>query len=91
MIGRSYSGDLAASKIRFINARARPVAIAWLSFDGKQRQYAVVQSGDELVQPTFVGHRWLVKDHWDGTPLEAFVSTRSAARDDGATQVAIVR
>ena len=47
--------------------------------------------GDEMVQPTFVGHRWLIKDKESGEPLEAFISTRSAIRDRGTAQIALIR
>lgn len=91
VIGRAYVGDPAPSKIRFINVRDRAVQLTWVSFDGTEREYAVIAPGQELIQPTFVAHRWLIKDSGDGTPLEAFISTRSAARDNGASQIALIR
>ena len=89
--GQAYSGDAAPSQIRFVNARGRPISIVWIGFDGQEQTYSTIMPGQEIVQPTFVAHRWIVKDALDGTPLEAFISTRSAARDNGATQIAIVR
>jgi len=89
--GQPYAGDAAPSQIRFVNVRSRPVSLVWIAFDGSERTYSVITPGREVVQPTFVGHRWIVKDAYDGTPLEAFISTRSASRDNGAAQIAIVR
>jgi hypothetical protein len=69
--------------------RDRPVSIEWVSFDGGEKTYATLAPGEERVQPTFVAHRWLVKDAEDGTPLEAFISTRSATH--GIAQIALIR
>lgn len=91
LVGQSYGGDAAPSFIRFINGRPRPVKIVWLAFDGSERPYATVAPGQEIVQPTFVAHRWLVKDGLGDTPLEVFISTRAAARDNGAMQIALIR
>ena len=91
LMGQAYGGDAAPSFIRFINVRPRPVKIVWLAFDGSERPYATVAPGQEIVQPTFVAHRWLVKDGVEDTPLEVFISTRSAARDNGAMQIALIR
>jgi hypothetical protein len=91
LIGHGYSGDGAPSQIHFINVRSRPVSIMWIAFDGSERFYLALQPGDEVMQPTYVGHRWLVKDQQDGTALEAFISTRSAIRDRGTAQIAIIR
>jgi hypothetical protein len=91
VVGHPYAGDLAPSRIRFVNVRDRPVRLLWISFEGMARPYAVVGQGEEIVQPTYVAHRWLVEDAGDRQPLEAFISTRSAARDNGASQIAIIR
>jgi hypothetical protein len=90
VIGHPYFGDQAPSQIRFINVRDRSVRLMWISFDGTERPYAVIAPGHEIIQPTFVAHRWLVKDD-DGTPLQAFISTRSAIRDNGIAQIALIR
>ena len=91
VIGHPYFGDRAPSQIRFINVRARPIRLMWISFDGTERPYTVIEPGKEIVQPTYVAHRWLVKDEGDGTPLHAYISTRSAARDNGTAQIALIR
>jgi hypothetical protein len=91
VIGRSYLGENTPSQIRFINVRSRPVRLIWVSFEGGERDYAQLNEGQELVQPTFIAHRWLIRDAGDGTPLHAFISTRSAARDNGIAQIALIR
>jgi hypothetical protein len=91
LIGKAYEGASAASEIRFINVRARPVRLMWITFEGARRFYATIATGAELVQPTYVAHRWLVEDAANGQPLQAFISTRSAARDEGTAQIAIIR
>jgi hypothetical protein len=91
VIGHAYSGGTAVSRIRFINVRTEPVSLVWIAFDGSERPYATLEPGQEVIQPTYVAHRWLVKDSRDGTPLEAFISTRSALRDRGTAQIALIR
>jgi hypothetical protein len=91
VIGHPYLGDRAPSQIHFINVRTRSVSIVWIGFDGVERLYASLDPGDEIMQPTFVGHRWLIKDKESGEPLEAFISTRSAIRDRGTAQIALIR
>ena len=91
VIGHSYLGENTPSQIRFINVRNRPVRIFWVGFDGNERLYAELTEGQEIIQPTFVAHRWLVRDSGDGTPLIAFISTRSAARSNGTPQIALIR
>lgn len=91
VIGRAYPGDGAPSTIRFINVRPALVSLVWIGGDGKEHLYAIIDTGQEVIQPTFVTHRWLVKDNRDGTPIEAFISTRSAIRDAGTSQIALIR
>jgi len=91
LIGRAYPADGAPSQIRFINVRPAPVNLIWIGADGREHAYRLIGTGEEVIQPTFVTHRWLVTDSRDGTPLEAFISTRSAARDEGTSQIAVIR
>ena len=91
VIGQSYPGDGVPSEIRFINVRAAPVSIVWIGFDGQQHVYDVLPPGKEWDQPTFVTHRWLVKDVRGDVPIAAFISTRSAAHDEGTAQIALIR
>ena len=91
VIGHAYSAENTPSQIRFIDVRNRPVRIFWIAFDGSERPYAELTEGQEIIQPTFVAHRWLVRDAGDGTPLQAFISTRSARRSNGTPQIALIR
>ena len=91
VVGQSYFGEAAASKILFVNVRNRPVRIAWLDFNGAEHPYAILAPGEQVLQPTYVANRWLVEDGGDGQPLEAFISTRSAENDGGTAQIALIR
>ena len=88
--GHSYFSPNTPSQILFINVRNRPVHIFWIAFDGTERSYAELAEGQQVLQPTYVAHRWLIKDD-DGTPLEGFISTRAAARSNGTPQIALIR
>jgi len=91
IIGHAYIGETAPSRILFINVRDRPVKIIWIGFDGVERPYATLNEGQEMVQPTFVGHRWLARDAGDGDPLAGFIATRSERRSNGVAEIAIIR
>jgi von Hippel-Lindau disease tumor suppressor protein len=91
LVGHPYFAENTPSQIRFINVRNRAVQILWVAFDGSERLYAQLGEGDQIVQPTFVAHRWLVRDSGDGTPLEGFISTRAGARSNGTPQIALIR
>jgi len=91
LIGHPYSAENTPSQIRFINVRNRPVRILWIVFDGSERPYVELAEGQAIIQPTFVAHRWIVRDAGDGTPLEGFISTRSARHSDGTPQIALIR
>jgi hypothetical protein len=90
VIGHPYFSPNTPSQILFINTRNRPVRILWVAFDGTERPYVELTEGEQVLQPTFVAHRWLVRDV-DGTPLEGFISTRAAARSKGTPQIALIR
>jgi hypothetical protein len=89
MVGQSYFGEGAASKILFINTRDRAVRVAWVDFNGNEHEYAILAPGAQVMQPTYVANRWIAEDV-DGQPLEGFISTRAAA-DDGSAQIALIR
>lgn len=91
VIGHAYPGENIPSEIRFINVRSRPVKILWVGFDGSESQYGQLGEGQEVVQPTFLAHRWLVRDAESGMPLEAFISTRSMRHSNGSPQIALIR
>ena len=90
VVGHPYFSPNTPSQILFINTRNRPVRILWVAFDGTEKPYAELTEGQQVLQPTFVAHRWLVRDA-DGTPLEGFISTRAAARSKGTPQIALIR
>ena len=90
VVGHPYFSPNTPSQILFINVRNRPVRIFWVAFDGTEKPYAELTEGQQVLQPTFVAHRWLIKDD-DGTPLEGFISTRAAARSNGTPQIALIR
>lgn len=91
LIGHVYSAENTPSQIRFINVRNRPVRIIWVAFDGTERPYFELAEGQEIIQPTFVAHRWIVSDAGNGSPLEGFISTRSTRHSDGTPQIALIR
>ena len=91
LLGKPYVGSAAPSEILFVNATLHPVQLSWIAFDGSEKPYAVIPSGGELAQPTYVAHRWVVKDEVRGFPLQAFISTRSSVSEGGAAQIAVIR
>jgi|SRR5579884_1153938 len=91
LIGHGYFTESTPSQILFINVRARPVRILWVGFDGSEHLYDELAEGQQLLQPTFVGHRWLIRDSISGEPLEGFISTPAAARSTGTPQIALIR
>lgn len=91
VLGHSYRGDGGPSQIHFINVRGTSVNLFWVGFDGQRRFYATIASGEEWFQPTYVTHRWIVTSTTDDSLVAAFISTRSAIRDQGTTQIALIR
>lgn len=91
LVGRPYTGAGAASEIEFINTRRGPVRLNWIGFDGAARFYAVIPPGGEILQPTFVSHRWLIQRADGGASIEAFIASRADIHSDGQPQIAIIR
>ena len=91
LIGHGYFSESTPSQILFINVRARDVRVLWVAFDGSEHPYEELAEGQQVLQPTFVGHRWLIRDALSGEPLEGFISTRAAARSNGTPQIALIR
>jgi hypothetical protein len=44
------------------NARAGAVRLNWIDWSGAQRWYATIEPGETYRQPSFSGHRWIVKE-----------------------------
>ncbi|WP_341718598.1 hypothetical protein QQG74_02095 [Micromonospora sp. FIMYZ51] len=75
---RSVGGG-AETSIEFVNLRSRPVILYWLDYQGRRRQYAVIQPSQTHRQHTYVGHPWVVTDG-RGWALACFEPTRTPAR-----------
>ena len=91
VVGKAYFGSSVAAHLRFVNVRSQPVRLHWIHVDGSERPYAQLTPGEEIMQPTYVAHRWIAPDARDGAPLQAFISTRSTIRDLGTAQIALIR
>ena len=91
LIGHGYFSESTPSEILFINLRRRPVRLLWVAFDGSERPYGVLAEGEQVLQPTYVAHRWLVRDAGDDAPLEGFIATHAIARSNETPQVALIR
>ena len=48
------------TKITFVNASDGRRVIVWMTFDGKLKEYAELDPGQELTQSTFLTHPWMV-------------------------------
>ncbi|KAG2422553.1 hypothetical protein HXX76_015933 [Chlamydomonas incerta] len=55
-------------KLHVINHRGSPVQLVWLSYDGAEQVYNVLESGSEAHQDTYSTHIWELKDE-DGKRL----------------------
>lgn len=59
---RSPSGPRPATTMTFKNYRGSRVRIYWIDFEGSRKLYAYIESGQSVVQPTFLTHPWVVTD-----------------------------
>ncbi|KAG2430044.1 hypothetical protein HYH02_013871 [Chlamydomonas schloesseri] len=50
------------SKLVVINNRGSPVQLVWLSYDGAEQVYNVLENGSEAHQDTYSTHIWELKD-----------------------------
>ena len=91
LIGHGYFSESTPSEILFINLRRRPVRLLWVGFDGSEHAYGELAEGEQILQPTYVAHRWLVRDAGNGEPLEGFIATHGTARSNGTPQIALIR
>lgn len=58
---RSKNSDT-KTKITFINKSGGMRGILWLDFNGQPKDYANLQSGEEVVLDTFMTHPWMITD-----------------------------
>jgi len=52
----------AEASVTFANASGASRAVLWIDGEGVPQTYASLNSGEQYVQPTFVGHPWLIAD-----------------------------
>jgi len=63
------------SRITFVNASRKTLALYWLDYEGKPDYYLWLGSGDSQEQQTFIGHPWCIVDIDSGEALQAFMVT----------------
>jgi dipeptidyl-peptidase-4 len=68
-----------ATQITFVNRSGTLVELWWLEAGGARKRYARIEDGREVVQRTYVKHRWLVTAP-DGTPLGVHEATKEHRR-----------
>ena len=49
-----------ATGLTVVNRSDEPIKLYWLSFSGRRRLYRSLAPGNRVVQPTFIGHNWIV-------------------------------
>ncbi|WP_436497635.1 hypothetical protein [Actinokineospora sp. HUAS TT18] len=72
---RSPPSDQAVT-LTFVNRTDAPCDVLWLDFEGDLVQYSRIEPGDEIRQPTYTGHIWIVRDP-DGEELLRFAAERT--------------
>jgi hypothetical protein len=61
-IARSPAGSAPATQLEVVNYRARDIVVEWIDFQGALVPYATLVPGASLVQSTYVGHAWRIRD-----------------------------
>jgi hypothetical protein len=59
----------AAGPVTFVNNTSMPVNVNWIGYDCGEKTYATLQPGTSLVQPTYTGHLWIMRQVSDNKPL----------------------
>ncbi|QDS89299.1 Prolyl tripeptidyl peptidase precursor [Rosistilla ulvae] len=54
-----------AIRLRIVNQTALPIQCVWFATDASQRKYQSIVPGNEIVQPTYAGHVWSLRDDRD--------------------------
>ncbi|HVK25997.1 MAG TPA: hypothetical protein VM677_31960 [Actinokineospora sp.] len=73
---RSPPSDQAVA-LTFINETEGPVDILWLDFEGDLTRYTSLAPDGEYLQPTYVGHIWIVRDA-DGRERMRFAAAKTS-------------
>jgi len=58
---KSASTDI-STEITFTNNSGAPRQVFWIDFEGVRVQYGNIAPGASHIQPTFLGHTWLIAD-----------------------------
>jgi len=65
------TGNGPSTLVAFVNDRSEPVIVSWLDPNGQRVEYQRLAPGASYVQPTYVGHPWVVSTA-DGTAIAVF-------------------
>jgi hypothetical protein len=69
-----------ATSVMFVNHRADPVIVEWVDFDGGFTEYATIAPGQQVVQQTYAGHVWQIRE--GSTPLGHVTALKTHTRVD---------
>lgn len=72
-------GSGAATQVAFVNDSAQVVTVSWVDQDGSRVTYQTLRPGASYVQPTYVGHPWVVASA-DGQALAVFQPAATPGR-----------
>lgn len=61
------------------NATGRTLDLGWIDYSGEERQYATIEAGETVIQPTYATHRWTVRDHDNDAVLLVLEARRETA------------
>jgi len=65
--------------ILFHNTSNLPIDINWISYSGREVNYAVMSPGETILQPTFASHPWSIRDHTSQTSLALTIAKEEAS------------
>jgi hypothetical protein len=63
--------------VTIINNTAQSVNLLWVDFECKEVQYAVIPPNQSVVQPTYTGHIWRIRDARSNQVLKEFTATKN--------------
>lgn len=73
------TGNGPSTMVAFVNDRSEPVIVSWLDPTGQRVEYQRLEPGGTYLQPTYVGHPWLVSAV-DGTEIALFQPVAQPSR-----------